>query len=448
MQFWNKNPCTVETNTIHSEGNLKIATTPNPTINESKPTPADNSSKLQCLDVFSGSGGISLALTPYCRTAAYCDIDPNARSILSARMQDGRLETAPIFESIQAISPESLACAGVCARDINIVAGGFPCQDVSVAGRQMGLVSNTRSSLWKEIVRVARFCGDGGAEWIFLENVTGIVGLKENGIGAVVSELHREGYDLRWTTLSCGDLKAIHSRERWWCLCKKSNAPNPTDIRPAETPQFHDTKPDYVHELLRRSDKQGRQACTSWSPELPAFRVYHGLCSRLDENNRIRCGIVGNAVSPPVARLAFETLLGLQYLGSQKLYDALDDKKIRRNTQNFFSDEHLMSDEVSHKKEVDKQKSPKKENNSPIPKKKEKKKKKIPKSYIRINKKLMEEYEKEADFLQEDLPYGWVVEVEIKYISKTIGRQSFAFFSPCGRKFKHLASVQKFLNRM
>lgn len=446
MQFCTKNLCTVETNTIHPEGNHSITIIPNPTINEPKPTTDHHSSKLQCLDLFSGSGGISLALAPYCRTAAYCDIDPNARRILSARMQDGRLDTAPIFESIQSISPESLASAGVCARDINIVSGGFPCQDVSVAGRQMGLVSNTRSSLWKEIVRVARFCGEGGAEWIFLENVTGIVGLKENGIGAVVSELHREGYDLRWTTLSCGDIKAIHSRERWWCLCKKSSAANPTDIRPAAAAQFHDTKPDYVHELLRRSDKQGRQACTSWSPELPAFRVYHGLCSRLDENNRIRCGIVGNAVSPPVARLAFETLLGLQYLGSQHLYNALDEKKIRRNTQNFFSDEHLMSDEVCNKKEVEK---PKKEKSTlPNPHKKEKKKKKIPKSYIRMNKKRLDVYEKEADFLQEDLPYGWVVEVEIKYISKTIGRQSFAFFSPCGRKFKHLASAQKFLNKM
>ena len=437
MQCNTENNCTIATKHISCNPTYSNSTTTNKTIANLRGNPKQESinnqtNKMQCLDLFSGGGGISLALSPYCTSIAYCDIDQNARDVLSARIQDGRLDAAPIFESIQSISPESLASAGVQARDINIVAGGFPCQDVSVAGRQMGLVKNTRSSLWKEIVRVAKFCGENGAEWIFLENVTGIIGLKENGIGAVLSELQREGYDIRWTTLSCGDLKAIHSRERWWCLCKKINASDTKDIRSTETSELPHVKPDYVHELLRRSDKQGKQACTSWSPKLPAFRVHHGVCSRLDENNRIRCGIVGNAVSPPVARVAFETLLGLQYLGLQDMFDNLDIKKIARNTQHFFSSNQLCS-----KVEENPQKNPQ-----------TKKKPKIPQNYMRITKQIQKTHNHEANALQDDLPFGWVVEVDIKYISKSIGRPSFSFFSPCGRKFRSLKTVQKFLGVM
>ena len=421
------------------------------TNNSSKSQNADDlDGRMQCLDLFSGCGGISAALDPYCKTVAYCDIDPNARDVLSARIQDGRLEAAQIFEKVQSISPESLASAGIQPHKINIIAGGFPCQDVSIAGRQMGLVKDTRSALWREIVRIARFCGTNGAEWIFLENVAGIIGLKENGIGAVLSELWLEGYDIRWTTLSCSDIKAIHTRDRWWCLCQKSNASNTKDIRSAEASKFLDSQPDYVHELLRRHDQQGKQACTSWSPELPAFRVFNGVSTKLDENNRVRCGIVGNSVSPPVARLAFETLLGLQYVGSQFLYNRLNPKKLKRHTQNFFTKGQLVSE-----KDV-RSDSPKKDNKKTTPKTQSKQQqiippktpsKKLPPNCTRITKKTKKMHEYEADIIQEKLPYGWVVEPEVKHISRYIGRQSFVFFSPCGRKFKHLDTVQRFISK-
>ena len=423
------------------------------TNNSSKSQNADDlDGRMQCLDLFSGCGGISAALDPYCKTVAYCDIDPNARDVLSARIQDGRLEAAQIFEKVQSISPESLASAGIQPHKINIIAGGFPCQDVSIAGRQMGLVKDTRSALWREIVRIARFCGTNGAEWIFLENVAGIIGLKENGIGAVLSELWLEGYDIRWTTLSCSDIKAIHTRDRWWCLCQKSNASNTKDIRSAEASKFLDSQPDYVHELLRRHDQQGKQACTSWSPELPAFRVFNGVSTKLDENNRVRCGIVGNSVSPPVARLAFETLLGLQYVGSQFLYDRLNPKKLKRHTQNFFTKGQLVSEkdvrsdspkkDSGHKKTTPKTQS---KQQQIIPPKTPSKK--LPPNCTRITKKTKKMHEYEADIIQEKLPYGWVVEPEVKHISRYIGRQSFVFFSPCGRKFKHLDTVQRFISK-
>ena len=153
MQCNTENNCTIATKHISCNPTYSNSATTNKTIaslraNTPKQAINNQTNKLQCLDLFSGGSGISLALSPYCTSIAYCDIDQNARDVLSARIQDGRLDAAPIFESIQSISPESLASAGVQARDINIVAGGFPCQDVSVAGRQMGLVKNTRSSLW------------------------------------------------------------------------------------------------------------------------------------------------------------------------------------------------------------------------------------------------------------------------------------------------------------
>lgn len=271
--------------------------------------------RLRCIDLFSGIGGISLALAPYTRTVAYCDIDPESRKVLASRMADGRLETAPVFEDVRSMDAVSMASSGIDPSSVNIVTAGFPCQDLSIAGRQMGAQGNTRSSLWTEALRIADLCGSDGSEFIFLENVPNILNLQEKGLGAILPELHKRGYYARWLLLSCGELGACHTRDRWWCICWKS--PNPEGLRSTLAPGIHQPLPVGVSEVLRRVDPKGTMACTSWAPELPAFRVHHGPGTRLDQNNRVRCGLVGNAVSPPVARIAFETLIGFQYVANK-----------------------------------------------------------------------------------------------------------------------------------
>ena len=332
------------------------------------------------IDLFSGIGGVSAALAPYCRTAAYCDINTSCHKVLEARMHDGRLDAAPIFGDVRSVDKQSLADAGVQASDVNIVTAGFPCQDLSVAGKQMGLLGNTRSSLWREALRVADACGRNGAEYIFLENVAHILTMRDKGFGAIHPELQARGYHIRWTILSCADLGACHQRERWWCLCWKP--PNTSYMRLVPAVDVRHAVPKCVHELLRRSDGKGKQACTAWSPQLPPFRVYHGVSTELDLDNRMKCGMVGNAVSPPVARLAFETLLGLQYLHDPQAYE----KRIV----------------------VKKKKKPKKRLNT----------------------------DAEAGRLQDQLPFGWAV---VPHESST----GFIFYSPAGRQYRSLRSAMR-----
>src|SRR3954464_11360982 len=102
---------------------------------------------LNGLDLFSGIGGISLALSEWVRTVAYCDRDRFAQSVLLQRIYEGRLDCAPIWDDVQTLRGEMLP-------PIDIITGGFPCQDISCAGNGVGL-GGSRSGLFFEIMRLA-----------------------------------------------------------------------------------------------------------------------------------------------------------------------------------------------------------------------------------------------------------------------------------------------------
>jgi DNA (cytosine-5)-methyltransferase 1 len=79
------------------------------------------------LDLFSGIGGISLALEPWVRTVAYCEQDRYAQGVLLSRMRSGGIDRAPIWDDVRTLNKSILP-------NIDIIFGGFPCQDISVAG--------------------------------------------------------------------------------------------------------------------------------------------------------------------------------------------------------------------------------------------------------------------------------------------------------------------------
>lgn len=161
------------------------------------------------LDLFSGIGGISLALKPYVRTRVYCEIEPYCQSVLLQRMQEGHLCQAPIWDDIRTLTAKGVA--EVIEDDIDIIFGGFPCQDISVAGAGKGLAGE-RSGLFFE---VARLCSEIRPTFVFLENVPAIT--VRGGLD-VVGTLTKMGYDCRWCIISAASVGAMHKRERWFLL--------------------------------------------------------------------------------------------------------------------------------------------------------------------------------------------------------------------------------------
>lgn len=165
---------------------------------------------LNGLDLFTGIGGITLALREWVRPVAYCEIEPYCQSVLLQRMQEENLPKAPIWDDIRTLSfsdfniDESIF-------DIDIIYGGFPCQDISVAGHGKGL-EGERSGLFFEIMRLAE---EIKPKFIFLENVPAIT--RRGGL-QVVREITSLGYDCRWCMLSASEVGAMHKRERWFLL--------------------------------------------------------------------------------------------------------------------------------------------------------------------------------------------------------------------------------------
>lgn len=106
---------------------------------------------LNGLDLFSGIGGLSLALAPWVRPIAYCENDRYAQAVLLSRMARSQLRLAPIWDDVRSLSGDTLRWAGT----IDIIYGGFPCQDISAAGLGAGL-GGERSRLYWEIHRLAR----------------------------------------------------------------------------------------------------------------------------------------------------------------------------------------------------------------------------------------------------------------------------------------------------
>lgn len=103
---------------------------------------------------------------------------------------------------------------------VDALIGGFPCTDISLAGKGAGIRVGTRSGLWFEF---ARLIGELRPHLVLLENVSAI--LARDG-DVVVATLAALGYDARWGTLRASDAGAAHQRERWFCVAHATNRNN------------------------------------------------------------------------------------------------------------------------------------------------------------------------------------------------------------------------------
>lgn len=166
---------------------------------------------LRGLDLFSGYGGITRALGDYVKPILYCEKEAYAQAILLTRMDEGDLPFAPIWNDVTTLDGKKLK--GM----VEIIYGGFPCQDISVAGKfdprqNDHFLESERSGLFKEIIRLAR---EIKPSFIFLENVPAI---ESRGAERVQEALAENGYASRWDHLSAAEVGANHRRERWFCL--------------------------------------------------------------------------------------------------------------------------------------------------------------------------------------------------------------------------------------
>jgi len=166
---------------------------------------------LNGLDLFSGIGGIATGLKEFVRPLAYCEIDPYCQSVLLQRMQEGNLPKAPIWDDISSFPTPKLG-----GGSSDIITAGFPCQDISIAGKGKGL-DGERSGLFFEIMRLAK---EFKPSFIFLENVPAIT---SRGGLRVVREIASLGYDCRWCVISAASVGALHKRERWFLLANSKS---------------------------------------------------------------------------------------------------------------------------------------------------------------------------------------------------------------------------------
>lgn len=174
--------------------------------------------KLKVLDLFSGIGGFSLGLerTGGFETVAFCEIDPFCQKVLQKHWPD-----VPIFDDVRELTADAIGF-------VDIITGGFPCQDVSLAGRREGL-DGARSGLWTEI---ARLIGDLRPRYAIVENTPGLLSL---GMGRVLGDLVELRYDAQWYCVPACYVGADHPRDRVWIIAYPANRQSVTERRPTKS---------------------------------------------------------------------------------------------------------------------------------------------------------------------------------------------------------------------
>lgn len=158
------------------------------------------------LALFAGAGGGILGghLLGW-RTVAAVEIEDYPRRVLLQRQSDGLLPRFPIWDDIRTFDGKPWA------GKVDVISGGFPCQDISAAGKGDGL-DGERSGMWKEMARVV---GEVRPSYVFVENSPM---LTTRGGVRVIGDLTQMGYDCKWTVMGAADIGAPHQRDRIWIV--------------------------------------------------------------------------------------------------------------------------------------------------------------------------------------------------------------------------------------
>lgn len=189
---------------------------------------------MRVLDLFAGIGGFTYAgqLLGGFTTLDFVEIDPYCQKVLRKNFPN-----VPIHDDITTFDTSFRF------GDYDLITAGFPCQDLSIAGRQAGLQDGTRSALFYDVIRIAR---QVRPRFILFENVRHLLSHQDGQtFQEVLFQIAKAGYDAEWGVVSARDVGACHKRERIWII---AYANDPRYYRP--------TDPDSLRH--RRRHSQGR----------------------------------------------------------------------------------------------------------------------------------------------------------------------------------------------
>jgi len=281
------------------------------------------------LALFAGAGGGILGgkILGW-RTVCAVEIDRHCRDVLVARQNDGCLEPFPIWDDVRTFDGRSWRGR------VDVVSGGFPCTDISCAGKGAGL-DGKQSGLWSEMRRII---GEVRPRYVFIENSPM---LTIRGGTRVIGDLAKLGFDARWGVVGAHHTGAPHKRDRMWIVAHTASArcqarggdrmgaehgpcrnEGQLESASSQTPVAHSeckglegqsgneqggSKPGRQCKEARRSiSSQSIYAGSHsnwWDIEPDVGRVAHGVAHRVD---RLRA--IGNGQVPACAALAWNIL--------------------------------------------------------------------------------------------------------------------------------------------
>lgn len=228
---------------------------------------------MRVLSLFAGIGGIDLGLERAgMTTVAQCEIDPFCNAVLAKHWPN-----VPRYTDVRLLDGNEWRGR------VDLVAGGFPCQDISSAGVGDGIVEGSRSGLWFEMRRIIGGCQP---DWAFIENVPR---LRTCGADRVLGDMEGLGYSCWPVVVGAKHVGARHSRMRVWIVANHDSARRENTER-REGSQTHGLAFAGSHD--RQRTRLGR-----WPHQPNVGRVVHGLSNRLDGR---RVSALGNAVVPQI----------------------------------------------------------------------------------------------------------------------------------------------------
>lgn len=208
------------------------------------------------------------------QTIAFCEIEPYCQAVLRKHWPN-----VPIFSDITKLSGKDIEAIGGC----DVICGGFPCQDISTAGKGAG-IEGQRSGLWKEY---ARLIGEIKPRYVIVENVSA---LRSRGLGTVLRDLAAVGYNAEWHCIPASAVGAPHKRDRLWIMAYPAGS--------------HGERILTKERLQAQSRGIGGHTRGAWAVEPQVGRVVNGFPGRVDQ---IRA--LGNAVVPQIPEIIGKAIM-------------------------------------------------------------------------------------------------------------------------------------------